>query len=124
MQTHKPEKVIIYCKFIDSQQECKKRFPNVSILSIQSDSSSLNLQDKNVTIEFDKTWDFGLVDQYQFRVYRNGQKEDTTYHYYLDGNVGLENLIKQNNQRKMKQLNYFKTITKTRTKKNYYEQRI
>ena len=110
IEAHKPEDVVIYCKFIDSQQECRKAFPGVDVMSIQSDAQSLNMQTKNVTIEWDKTWDFAKVDQYKFRIYRTGQTR-TCYHYYLDGDVKLEGLMKSNNLKKSDLLNYFKTCT-------------
>lgn len=115
IKKHGKENVIIYCKFIDSQNECKKRYPEIPVMSIQSESLSLNLQARHVTIEFDKTWDFWKVDQYKFRTYRTGQQNDC-YYYYLDGNVPLEDLMKKNNDKKMNQLNYFKTITKQELK--------
>lgn len=110
------ENVIIFCKFVDSREACIKKFPNVTILSIQSDSASLNLQDKFVTIEWDKTWDYAKVDQYRHRIFRVGQTH-TCYHYYLNGNVKLEGLIKANNDKKMNMLEYFKGITKEELRK-------
>ncbi|MBN2747362.1 MAG: hypothetical protein JXR34_11610 [Bacteroidales bacterium] len=115
IEAHRPEDVVIYCKFVDSRETCQKLFPGVTILSIQSDSSSVNLQAKNVTIEFDKTWNFADVDQYKFRIFRTGQQR-TCYHYYLDGNVKLEGLMKGNNLKKSDLLNYFKTCTKKELK--------
>jgi len=77
---------------------------------------SLNLQNQfNVTVEFDKTWDWMNVDQYQRRIFRTGQKR-TCYHYYLDGRIPLDNLIKKNNQNKLDALNYFKSISKKELK--------
>lgn len=115
IEAHRPEDVVIYCKFVDSQEECRKMFPGVDVMSIQSDAQSLNMQTKNVTIEWDKTWDFSKVDQYKFRIYRTGQQR-TCYHYYLDGNVKLEGLMKRNNLTKSQLLNYFKTCTKEERK--------
>lgn len=112
---HGAENVVIYRKFIDSHEELKKRFPNVTILSLQSDSRSINLQSKHVTIEWDKTWDFGVVDQYQLRTYRTGQNKDC-YYYYLNGDVKLEGLIRENNNKKQSMLEYFKCITKEELK--------
>lgn len=112
---HGAENVVIYRKFIDSDIELKKHFPNVTILSLQSDSMSLNLQEKHVTIEWDKTWDFAKVDQYQFRTYRTGQTKDC-YFYRLNGNVKLEGLMSDNNDKKMDTLQYIKGITKQELK--------
>lgn len=115
IRKHGPENVIIYTKFISSNDLCKKAFPGVTVLSIQSDSMSLNLQSKHVTIEFDKTWDYAIVDQYHFRTYRTGQSKDC-YYYYLDGDTKLDKLIVANNEKKIKQLEYFKGITKAELK--------
>lgn len=112
---HNPENVVIFCKFVDGREECKKRFPAVTVLSIQSDSVSINLQSKYVTIEFDKTWDFGVVDQYHHRTYRVGQKNNCFY-YYLEANTKLDCLIKTNNAKKFDELLYFKTISKQELK--------
>jgi hypothetical protein len=111
IEAHKPEDVVIYCKFVDSQQACKAAFPGVDVMSIQSDAQSLNMQTKNVTIEWDKTWDFAKVDQYKFRIYRTGQQR-TCYHYYLESNLKLDGLMKSNNLSKSEMLNYFKACTK------------
>jgi SNF2 family DNA or RNA helicase len=115
VEQHKPENVVIFCKFIDSRLACEKYFKGIPVLSIQSDSSSINLQSKNVTIEWDKTWDYALVDQYRFRTYRIGQKK-TCYHYYLNANTKLDGLMKANNDKKEDQLEYFKGITKKELK--------
>jgi hypothetical protein len=109
------ENVIIYCKFIDSKKECKKRFPNIPVLSIQSDAMSLNLQSRHVTIEFDKTWDFAKVDQYKYRTYRTGQTKDCIY-IRLQSNKKLCSLMKENNDKKYDNLMYFKSITKKELK--------
>jgi SNF2 family DNA or RNA helicase len=110
IQEHGADNVVIFCKFIDSREACTKAFPKVTVLSIQSDSSSINLQSKYVSIEWDKTWDFACVDQYRHRTYRVGQTH-TCYYYYLNGSVKLEGLMKSNNDKKQDQLEYFKGIT-------------
>ena len=110
IKEHVAENIVIFCKFIDSRESCIKAFPGVDVLSIQSDSSSINLQSKHVTIEWDKTWDFACVDQYRHRTYRVGQTH-TCYYYYLNGDVKLEGLMKANNDKKQDQLEYFKHIT-------------
>lgn len=115
VKKHGPENCIIYTKFVESREKLKVRFPDVPILSLQSDSMSLNLQDKNVCIEFDKTWDWAAVDQYQFRIYRQGQTRDC-YYYKLDGNCGLDGLIKKNNEKKMNLLQYFKQVSREELK--------
>ena len=110
IKEHKAENVVVFCKFIRSREGCAKRFPEVTVLSIQADSMSLNLQSKHVTVEFDKTWDFALVDQYQHRTFRNGQTKDCIY-YYLDGDVKLDTLMIENNAKKQSQLQYLKSVS-------------
>lgn len=112
---HGAENIIVYTKFVRSRIEIEKKFNHLTVLSLQSDSMSINMQHKFVTVEWDKTWDYALVDQYQHRTYRTGQTKDCIY-YYLNGNVPLENLIKANNEKKQDQLQYFKTITKEELK--------
>lgn len=112
---HGAGNVVIFCKFVDSREMCAKMFAGVTVLSIQGDSSSINLQQKWATIEWDKTWDFACVDQYRHRTYRVGQLH-TCYYYYLNGDVKLEGLMKANNDKKQDQLEYFKHITKSELK--------
>lgn len=115
IKAHGQKHCIIYTKFVEARERLRKMFPDTPVLSLQSDSMSLNLQDRHVCIEWDKTWDWAAVDQYQFRTYRQGQDKDCLY-YKLRGNVGLENLIADNNDRKQGQLEYFKKITKQELK--------
>lgn len=115
IKNHGIENVIVYTKFINSREEILKQFKYLTVLSLQSDSMSLNLQDKNVTVEWDKTWDYALIDQYEHRTYRTGQLRDCIY-YKLNGNCGLESLITANNDKKQSQLEYFKNITKEELK--------
>lgn len=108
--------VAVYTKFVDSRLFLEENIPGVNVFSLQSDSMSINLQDQfNVTIEFDKTWDWANVDQYQRRIFRTGQTRKC-YHYYLDGNIPLDNLIKENNAKKLNALSYFKRISKEELK--------
>lgn len=86
------EKTIVFCKFIRSEEELKKRFPNLTILTYGKNSLGLNLQDKNKCIFFDKTFDYAFAEQSEYRIFRTGQKEDCTY-YHLTGEVKLENLF-------------------------------
>ena len=79
-------------------------------------SMRLNLQDYNVTIYFDKVWDYALMLQSSRRTYRTGQTEDCVY-YNLTGNVGLESLIDDNIDKKISMSEYFKKINKEELKK-------
>lgn len=113
IKEHGNKNIAIYTKFIRSREALKKEFPKANIYSLQSESMSLNLQDEfNVTIEFDKTWDWKDVDQYKRRIFRTGQKRKV-YHYYLTAtNIGLDRLMRDNNNKKQNALDYFKKITK------------
>lgn len=105
-----PAKCVIFCKYIASQEACRKRWPNVQVLSIQKHSLGLNLQQYNRSIIWDKTWDFATIDQMEHRTYRTGQQEDCIY-YHLQGNVGLEELITKCVNKKMDLLDYLKSIS-------------
>lgn len=107
-----PEKdTIIFCRFINSQEECKKRFPKSTVLSYQKESLGLNLQYLNHTIYFDKIWDYGLKIQSGHRTFRTGNEKDC-YYYDLTGDVGLERMIDRNMDKKISMSEYFKTKTK------------
>ena len=100
-------KILIYRFYVESEIELKKRYPDIPIMSIQSDSYSLNLQQYNIIIQWDKTWDYALVDQYEHRIYRVGQEHICKF-YKLNGNTNLDDLMNANNETKGKLLRYFK----------------
>lgn len=104
------EDTAIFCKFVKSQEECKKRYPKALVLSYQKESLGLNLQDYHKTVYFDKTWDYALREQSTNRTYRTGQEYDCEY-WDLTGNVGLENLIDKNISKKISVSQYLKSIT-------------
>ncbi len=108
-------KTIIFCKYILSQEECKRKFPKSLVLSYQKDSLGLNLQDYNNTIYFDKVWDYYLRTQSSRRTWRTGQELDCKY-FDLTGNVGLESLINNNIEKKINMVEYFKGKTKEELK--------
>ena len=112
-----PSKTIIFCKFIKSRELCERMFPECLVLSYQKDSLGLNLQEYNVTIYFDKVWDFALRTQSTRRTFRTGQERDCLY-YDLTGDVGLERLIDRNIGKKVKMSEYFKKATKEQLKKD------
>lgn len=101
------KKVLIYARYIDTQEELKRKFPDVMVLSWQKHAFGLNLQQYNRIIFFDKVWDYALRDQAEHRVYRVGQEDDCLF-YDLTGNVGLEDLMNNNIARKGDLLKYFK----------------
>lgn len=104
------KETVIACKFIKSQELCRKLFPDATVLSLQKESMSINLQHCCNLIFWDKTWDWALVDQMMHRIFRTGQGKDCRY-YHLNGDVGLERLMKENNDRKEGMLKYLKTKT-------------
>lgn len=112
-----PRKTIIFCKFIKSRELCERLFPECLVLSYQKDSLGLNLQEYNVTIYFDKVWDFALRTQSTRRTFRTGQERDCLY-YDLTGDVGLERLIDRNIGKKETMSEYFKKATKEQLKKD------
>jgi SNF2 family DNA or RNA helicase len=64
------------------------------------------LQDYNAIVFWDKTWDYAQREQIERRIFRTGQNSDCVY-YDLTGNVGLENMINQNIERKRNLLDVF-----------------
>lgn len=110
------EKSIIFCKYIRSHSECIKRFPKATVLNYKTGSYGLNLQHLPFTVYFDKTFDYGDVAQSKHRNYRTGQEYDCRY-LSLTGDVGLEELIKKNNQKKIGISEYLKKISKEQLKK-------
>lgn len=108
-------KTIIFCKYIISAEECKKRFPKALVLNYKTGSMSLNLQERPYTIYFDQTFDWGDVVQSQHRNYRTGQENDCRY-LRLIGDVGLETLISDNNKKKLGISDYLKKISREQLK--------
>ena len=102
------DKTLIFRKYVDADVELKKRYPLTKIMSIQSDSFGQNLQYYDTIIIWDKVWDYALLKQMEHRIYRTGQKNECRF-INLNGNVGLEKLILENNKKKIDLLTYFKT---------------
>lgn len=109
-------KVLIYTKYIASREELNKRHPNIKVLSYGMHSFGLNLQDYNITIYFDKTFDYSQMIQSRYRTYRTGQESDCTY-WSMTGNVGLEQMINKNINKKQSLLDYFKKVGAEQIKK-------
>ena len=110
------EKTIIFCRFIVAQDECRKRWPKVTVLSMQKESLGLNLQAYRHTIFFDRVWDYALLLQASRRTYRTGQEQDCHY-YELTGNVGLEHMMAENIKKKVSMSEYLKKVTKEELRK-------
>jgi SNF2 family DNA or RNA helicase len=109
-------KVLIYAKYIDTQEALAKHYKDVRIMSLQKHSYGLNLQDYNVIIFWDKTWDYAQREQIERRIFRTGQNSECVY-YDLTGNVGLENMINQNIERKRNLLDVFAGMSVEQLKK-------
>lgn len=109
------ERTIIYCKYVDSREECEKRYPKATVLSYQKNSLGLNLQHLCNTVYFDKNWDYALRVQSGRRTFRTGQEYDCRY-WDFTGNVGLESLIDRNINKKTGMAEYFKGKTKEEIK--------
>ena len=105
------DETIIFCRFIVAQEECRKRWPKVTVLSMQKESLGLNLQQYRHTIFFDRVWAYALLLQASRRTYRTGQEQDCHY-YELTGNVGLEHMMAENIKKKVSMSEYLKKITK------------
>lgn len=114
-KTYPEEKSIIFCKYIRSAEECKRRFPKATVLNYKTGSFGLNLQHLPYTVYFDKTFDYGDVAQSKARNYRTGQEYDCRY-LSLTGDVGLEELINKNNQKKIGVSEYLKKISREQLK--------
>lgn len=99
-------KVLIYAKYIDTQEQLAKHYKDVRIMSLQKHSYGLNLQDYNAIVFWDKTWDYAQREQIERRIFRTGQISNCIY-YDLTGNVGLEEMINQNIERKRNLLDVF-----------------
>ena len=110
------DETIIFCRFIVAQEECRKRWPRVTVLSMQKESLGLNLQQYRHTIFFDRVWDYALLLQASRRTYRTGQEQDCHY-YELTGNVGLEHMMAENIKKKVSMSEYLKKITKEELRK-------
>lgn len=104
------EETIIACKFVRSRELCARAFPKATVLSLQADSMSLNLQHCSNLVFWDKTWDWALVDQMMHRIWRTGQQRDCRF-YHLHGDVGLEGMMRKNNEKKEDTLKYLKVKT-------------
>jgi SNF2 family DNA or RNA helicase len=103
-------KVLIYAKYINTQEKLKKHYKDIRIMSIQKHAYGLNLQDFNIIIFWDKTWDYAQREQTERRIFRTGQKSECIY-YDLTGNCGLEKMINENIIKKRNLLDIFSEKT-------------
>ena len=103
-------KVLIYAKYIDTQQALREHYKDIKILSLQKHAYGLNLQDYNTIIFWDKTWDFAQREQAERRIFRQGQNSDCVY-YDLTASVGLDQMINACIDKKRKLLDIFSELT-------------
>lgn len=103
--------VIIFCKFVKSQQFFQERYPKSKVLTYGKGTYGLNLQQYSVMIFADKTWDYAQLEQATRRIYRMGQTKKTKF-WYLTGDVGLESLMDNCVSNKVWVLNEFKKSSK------------
>ena len=108
-------KTIIFCKYIDSREACKRRFPAATVLSYQQDSYGHNLPYLPNMVMFDKIWDLALRNQALARNFRLNTETNVRV-LDLTGNVGLESLIDRNISKKISMNEYFKKISKQQLK--------
>ena len=109
-------KTIVFCKFVQSKSYLQSKYPELHILTYGKGALGLNLQQFHTIIFFDKTFDYAQKDQAEYRVYRIGQNEDVTY-YNFSGQVGLDKMIGENNDKKINLLETFKKLSVTAQKK-------
>lgn len=82
-------------------EKFKKTNAKCLYLSYGCGAFGLNLQFCHNIIFADRTWDMAQMQQAEARVYRLGQKADTVNYYYLKAqDIGLEELLDQNLERK------------------------
>lgn len=113
-----PEKTIIFTRYVKSAEECRKQFPDVTVLSYQKEALGLNLQQFNTTIYFDKIWDYALRNQSWHRTYRMGQSDDCEFWDLTTYDVGLDRLIDRNISKKITMTEYFKTVSRKQLEKD------
>ncbi|EFS20560.1 SNF2 family N-terminal domain protein [Fusobacterium gonidiaformans 3-1-5R] len=88
-------KCIVFCKFVESQEYLKEKYPNILVLSYQKHSFGLNLQEYNVIVFWDKTFDYATVEQAEARIFRIGQTKACTY-IRMQCDCGLDKMIAGN----------------------------
>lgn len=106
LRKNNPAKVLVVAKYIDTQEALRRHYPKLRVLSWQKNSMALNLQAYNCIVKWDKHWDYALHKQLHHRVYRTGQLDDCLI-YGLTGDVGLENMMNENEAKKGTMLDAF-----------------
>src|SRR5699024_1174094 len=77
MKRNPKDKILVACKFIDSQTEVQKRFGDrVKVLSFGKHSYGLNLQEYSIMVLWEKHWDYASLEQLERRIFRKGQQKE------------------------------------------------
>lgn len=114
---------IIFVKYIKTKETLTLRYPNCLVLTYGKGSLGLNLQKYKNIIFYDKTWDYAQLEQAKRRIYRLGQSEDVRY-YFMDGDVGLENMINGCIGKKTTMLQDFKRASKHMRRKEWIKNAV
>lgn len=102
------DKILVACKFIDSQTEVQKRFGDrVKVLSFGKHSYGLNLQEYSIMVLWEKHWDYASLEQLERRIFRKGQQKECRF-YRFTSNAGLDKIMDKNIDKKGRLLDYFK----------------
>ncbi|MEJ8598993.1 DEAD/DEAH box helicase [Riemerella anatipestifer] len=102
------DKILVACKFIDSQEEVAKRFGDkVKVLSYGKHTYGLNLQDYSIMVLWEKHWDYASLEQIQRRIFRKGQKKECRF-FDFHSNAKLDGIMTKNLDKKGRLLDYFK----------------
>lgn len=121
-------KVVIFVKYIASipdnalkiigdmnmseRETAIRKFKNeekVLYITYGCGSFGLNLQFANNMIFADRTWDLAQREQAEARIYRLGQNEDIVNYYIINGNTGLDKIMKRSINKKLDMLETIKT---------------
>jgi hypothetical protein len=116
LKANDPSKILVFTKYVASRDAIAKRYPYLTVLSYGMHAFGLNLQDRNITVFWDKTWDFAQREQAERRTWRAGQQTDCIY-YDLTARMPLDGLISKNVQAKTDLLQYVKRISKAQLSK-------
>lgn len=117
LKVNDPSKVLVFTKYVASREAIAERYPDLTVLSYGMHAFGLNLQDHNVTVFWDKTWDFAQREQAERRTWRTGQQTDCIY-YDLTARIPLDGLIACNVQAKTDLLQYVKRASKAQLAKD------
>lgn len=93
------KKIIIFYKYLVEEELLRNEFSDYTLLSLQKHTFGLNLQDSNIIIFYNISWDYALMEQAESRIYRTGQKEDCRI-FYLISTFGLDEMIQDNLRKK------------------------